>query len=81
MEKKGYVGHEADGKTYRYLAKVNQVKTRGWSSATSWAIPLMDRPNRRDGAGGEPRLSPGVMRTVASRDPAEPGAPAMSTLG
>jgi predicted transcriptional regulator len=27
MEKKGYVDHEADGKTYRYLAKVSQAKT------------------------------------------------------
>ena len=29
MEKKGYVGHEADGKTYRYQAKVPQSKTTG----------------------------------------------------
>jgi predicted transcriptional regulator len=27
MEKKGYVSHEADGKTYRYQAKVPQSKT------------------------------------------------------
>lgn len=27
MEKKGYVGHEADGKTYRYRAKVSRTKT------------------------------------------------------
>ncbi|WP_422927337.1 BlaI/MecI/CopY family transcriptional regulator [Singulisphaera sp. PoT] len=27
MEKKGYVGHEADGKTYRYSAKVARAKT------------------------------------------------------
>ena len=27
MEKKGYVGHEADGKTYRYSAKVGKSKT------------------------------------------------------
>jgi predicted transcriptional regulator len=27
MEKKRYVGHEADGKTYRYVAKVARSKT------------------------------------------------------
>ena len=27
MEKKGYVRHEADGKTYRYAAKVGKSKT------------------------------------------------------
>lgn len=27
MEKKGYVGHEADGKTYRYAAKLGKSKT------------------------------------------------------
>jgi predicted transcriptional regulator len=29
MEKKGYVGHEADGKTYRYQAKVPRSRTTG----------------------------------------------------
>src|SRR5271170_7244436 len=29
MEKKGYVDHEADGKTYRYQAKVPRSKTTG----------------------------------------------------
>ena len=29
MEKKGYVGHEADGKTYRYQASVPRAKTTG----------------------------------------------------
>jgi predicted transcriptional regulator len=29
MEKKGYVDHEADGKTYRYRAKVPQSQTTG----------------------------------------------------
>src|SRR3982750_1101846 len=27
MEKKGYASHEADGKTYRYAAKVGKSKT------------------------------------------------------
>jgi predicted transcriptional regulator len=27
LEKKGYVRHEAEGKTYRYAAKVNQQRT------------------------------------------------------
>jgi len=27
MEKKDYVGHDADGKTYRYVAKVSRSKT------------------------------------------------------
>ena len=29
MEKKGYVDHEADGKTYRYQAKVPRSRTTG----------------------------------------------------
>jgi predicted transcriptional regulator len=29
MEKKGYVGHEADGKTYRYQARVPRSRTTG----------------------------------------------------
>ena len=30
MEKKGYVDHEADGKTYRYRAKVPDPRRPGW---------------------------------------------------